>query len=337
MKKIITILISLLTIISMLSSTAVSAVEKMSDVQINNIMEDYLQKGEFLKDYTSGDWVYGQRLNEYHSDTEEDEDGEPKLIAIEVTHEIRRYKNSTATSVIIPNSIDGHKIYSVFHLTFKNSPNLDKVVLSNGIKFIDAYVFKNHKKLKQVVLPISMEFIGYGTFHNCKKLKTVTLPKNSYINKRAFKNCINLENLNYKGTVKHDEGKGILYNPSFISDEAFANCIKLKNINLGNEGIGKKAFYNCKSLKFVSLPKNTTYIGKKAFEQCKSLSKVTIKDTKKSPKLDKNAFKNTKKGIKFVVKNKRVAKQLKKQLKKSGVKNAKILIGKKVVYQNING
>ena len=57
----------------------------------------------------------------------------------------------------------------------------------------------------------------------------------------------------------------------------------------------------------------------------------------RAPEIQWNAFKNTKKGIKFVVKNKRVAKSLKKKLKGTGVRNAKILIGKKVVYQNING
>ncbi len=57
------------------------------------------------------------------------------------------------------------------------------------------------------------------------------------------------------------------------------------------------------------------------------------------PYIGKSAFQNTKKGIKFVVKNKKVAKHLKKELKnkKSRVRNAKILVGKKVVYKNING
>lgn len=51
--------------------------------------------------------------------------------------------------------------------------------------------------------------------------------------------------------------------------------------------------------------------------------------------LYESAFSNTKKGIKFYVKNKKVAKSLKKQLKGSGVRNAKILVGKKVVYKNV--
>ena len=71
------------------------------------------------------------------------------------------------------------------------------------------------------------------------------------------------------------------------------------------------------------------------FCNCKKLSKITINNKKKAPKLSYFAFEKVKKGIKIVVKNKKIAKELKKQLKKSesGVKNAKIMVGKKVIYK----
>ena len=69
----------------------------------------------------------------------------------------------------------------------------------------------------------------------------------------------------------------------------------------------------------------------------KSTKKVNIESEIKIPIIGKNAFKNTKDGIQFIVKNQTIADQLKEQLNGSGVKNVKILIGKKVVYQNING
>ena len=56
---------------------------------------------------------------------------------------------------------------------------------------------------------------------------------------------------------------------------------------------------------------------------------------KESPIIEDTAFKNTKDEIKFYVKNQTVAAQLNEQLKGSGVRNAKILIGKKVVYKNV--
>ena len=313
MKKIIKILISLLTIISMLCSNAVSAIEKMSDVQLNAIFDDWFNNYS-MKTFISDDWEYHTTINGIYSSTESDYEGDPALLAYEMVYEIDGYRNENATNVVIPSIIDGKKIYKVSRPTFEKNKNLKKVTYSNGIKEVDVETFENHKKLQEVILPTSITYIGSEAFHNCKNLKKVKLPNNVYINEGAFKNCIKLKNLNFKGTAKYDKDPEILTITSDISKEAFANCVKLEKINLEIEGIEKKAFYNCKSL-----------------------SKVTFKNEKKSPYIDKNAFKNTKKGIKFVVKNKRVAKQLKKRLKGTGVKNAKILIGKKVVYQNING
>ena len=85
------------------------------------------------------------------------------------------------------------------------------------------------------------------------------------------------------------------------------------------------------------MPKGLKTVEYWAFRDCKNLSKVIIKNTKKSPKFYDGCFKNTKNGIQFIVKNQTIADQLKEQLNGTGVKNAKILIGKKVVYQNIIG
>ena len=38
----------------------------------------------------------------------------------------------------------------------------------------------------------------------------------------------------------------------------------------------KKAFYNCKNLKSVVIPKKVKTVGKKAFYNCKKLRSVTI-------------------------------------------------------------
>ena len=315
MKKTIAIIISLITTILILSSSTVSAIEKMSYEQLDAIFDDWFNNYS-MKTFISNDWEYGTTINEIYSATESDEEEGPELLAYEMVYEINGYRNKNATNVVIPSSIDGKKIYSVIRPTFETSKNIKKVTYSNGIKEVDVETFENHKKLQEVILPTSIRYIGSEAFHNCKNLKKVTLPNNVFIYIGAFKNCVKLKNLNFKGTAKYDKDPEILTVTSDISKEAFANCVKLEKIKLEIEGIEKKAFYNCKSL-----------------------SKVTFKNEKKSPYIAKNAFKNTKKGIKFVVKNKKVAKQLKKQLinKKSGVKNAKILIGKKVVYQNING
>lgn len=109
---------------------------------------------------------------------------------------------------------------------------------------------------------------------------------------------------------------------------------KLKSIDFSGITVESIKAEKVKSLTCVTLPENCKIV-ECAFAGCKKLAKITISNIKKAPKIQKGTFKNTKKGIKFYVKNKKTAKSLKKQLKNSGVRKAKIYVGKKLVYKNV--
>ena len=218
----------------------------------------------------------------------------------------------------MPNTIEDTFYYRYL---FKRN-NLRKVYLSDNLKKIDLSSLQNCKNLEYVYIGTNTKEIGESAFCSDEKLKTVKIKskKLKTIGESSFNGCSSLKNINIPSTLKIIEGS---------------------------------AFRDCKSLKKIKLPKNLKKIGSFAFMDCKKLSKVIISNTNKAPeiknkvycyynykknkKVYQKTFSGTKKGIKFHVKNKKVAKSLKKQLKGSGVKNAKILIGKKVVYQNING
>lgn len=98
---------------------------------------------------------------------------------------------------------------------------------------------------------------------------------------------------------------------------------------------GEARAFHKTALKEVTLPSKVTKVEYAAFKSCSNLSKVTLKSTKKAPVFEKKVFGNTKSGLSFYVKNKIVAKSLKKALKGTGVKKAKIYVGKKLVYKNV--
>ena len=127
-----------------------------------------------------------------------------------------------------------------------------------------------------------------------------------------------------------------------IYSDAFSRCKKLRGFRKQNlleltniKAIYSSAFNDCIFLRGVKLGKNIKEIGKQAFIGCKKLNKVYLDCKRPISSIGSHAFLNTKSGIKFYVKNKKVAKDLKKKLKHSGVKNAKIYIGKKLIYKNI--
>lgn len=186
-------------------------------------------------------------------------------------------------------------------LSLVNSKKTYKV--SKGTKKID---FFGVKKLEKVYLPASLKTITFNAFGRCRNLKTVKINnKTQKIGICAFEKCTSLERIDLP-----------------------------KNL----EGIGYSAFMDCYALKEFVIPKKVKKIKFWTFKNCAELSRVKIESQERSPKIEDTAFENTAEGIEFIVKNQKVANQLKEQLSqnKKGVKKAKILIGDKVVYDNIN-
>lgn len=229
-------------------------------------------------------------------------------------------------------------LYSKDMKTLCLYPNRNEMTIykmPDSVKFASGIEKANN--LEYIFFSNNMKRIDYCVNY-CENLKYVRIGKNTKkIGSEAFLGNHKLKVVKIKSKKLKD-----------IGEIAFCGCYSLKKINIPStvKTIGEGAFWQCKSLKKITLPKNLKSIGFSAFADCKKLSKVIINNKKKAPKISKDvvnsetgvykkAFKNTKKGIKFYVKNKKVAKSLKKQLKGSGVRNAKILVGKKVVYKNV--
>ena len=263
-----------------------------------------------------------------------------------ITYELWSDGSFTANSVIdifssakiikIPNSISyNNKTYEIDTFSFykdngkctkpKSSNTCEKLIMNNVDVFMGISKWNNLKEIH-----VSKVYTYFGCINNCKKLQKIFISgsKDTDTSTSDISNNKNLRVISYKDIYQ-------------IETKAVYNCPKLQSVIFSSniENIDTKAFIKCNNLSKVIFKnvKESSYIDTKAFSKCKKLSKVIFKNVKKLPYIDENAFKNTKKGIKFVVKNKKVAKQLKKQLKESGVRNARILVGKKVVYQNING
>lgn len=106
----------------------------------------------------------------------------------------------------------------------------------------------------------------------------------------------------------------------------------LKTLDLSNievTSFNAKGVWHMKSVTFGKIKK----LVKHSFRGCKSIEKIEFKE--EIPKIYKDAFKNKKQGIEFYVKNKTAAKTLKTRLKGKGIKNAKIYAKGKLVYENV--
>lgn len=187
-----------------------------------------------------------------------------------------------------------------------NYAGLTSFEIPSSVTAIGAGAFKDCKSLGDITFhePASILVIGENAFQQCVALKSIMLPESvTEIKKDAFNSCVSLTSVFIpKSTTK-------------VDSEAFAFCGNLTKIEVDKDNpdyayidgmltskdktvlkifpagkanvkitllspsfteIGDKAFYYCKKLKNVTLPKKVTKIGVEAFRMCDNLKTIAF-------------------------------------------------------------
>ena len=139
--------------------------------------------------------------------------------------------------------------------------------------------------------------IGEDAFNQCTALTTIKLPAElKTIDAQAFRTCINLATVDY-GTKVETIGDGAFWYTRALKKFFFKGSVKtlgadafresgLTCVHLkGDMTIGKEAFMNCTSLKYVEFPATSsatqplTYVAESMFAGCTSLPFITLPST----------------------------------------------------------
>ena len=195
--------------------------------------------------------------------------------------------------------------------SFANMKQLRKVVFPESLKKIGKYAFENCPRLRKVTLPEGLEEIGNGAFRECGLTK-INIPKNlkktggttfydtpfeKKLKKKADGDFIIFNgDIIYKYIGK-DENVIIPDNIISICDQAFWKS-KIKSVTIpeGVKSVGGAfeysgiekiklpdtvegndlEFCDCKYLKEIMLPENTTKLHSYAFKNCYSLENIVL-------------------------------------------------------------
>ena len=139
--------------------------------------------------------------------------------------------------------------------------------------------------------------IGANAFNQCTALTTIKLPAElKTIDAQAFRSCDHLATVDY-GTKVETIGDGAFWSTGALKKFFFKGSVKtlgadafresgLTCVHLkGDMTIGKDAFMDCKSLKYVEFPATSsatqplTYVAESMFAGCTSLPFITLPST----------------------------------------------------------
>jgi hypothetical protein len=155
-----------------------------------------------------------------------------------------------------------------------------------GSNYINVNTEKK-KKIVSIALPQSIAIIETNAFLDCTALISAELPNVTSIGHMAFGGCSNLESvlmpeiLELTNTVATASTHG-----------AFYNCVSLKSVSMPKAtAIQRDSFYKCTALTSISLPQ-ATVIGEGTFRHCDNLLSVSIP---KAAFIGDNAFNDCKK------------------------------------------
>ena len=228
---------------------------------------------------------------------------------------------------------DGYDDYDDVSKVTPNTPwknyatKIKTVVIEKGVKNIGSLAFMNCTNLATVKITGSVSSVGFLSFANCRKLTNISLPKNlTSIQSFAFMNCnkltkVTIPNSNIKMNIDSDVFFGCTKLKSFnipkqvykIGDGAFS-CPNLTMITVDKNNkyfvsdnnvlyrAGKKyllqyapgkkntrftipstvkqmgvaSFMYCKNLKLVTLSKSIKWIEQNNFAYCTNLETIVI-------------------------------------------------------------
>lgn len=174
------------------------------------------------------------------------------------------------TDLEIPGGVTDLGVYA-----FRNCSKLISLTLHEGLTSIASHAFTACRSLQKVNIPSTVTSIGSMAFYECKGLQEVSFSEGiREMDDFVFYKCDSLTKVTLPGSLE------------VIPGGTFASCGALQSIvipegvkSLGafsNASSNAGVFFECTSLRTVSLPSTLTKIMGATFDSCENLQDITL-------------------------------------------------------------
>src|SRR5574344_737616 len=162
-----------------------------------------------------------------------------------------------ATTLTIPNTIDGKKVRSIGDWTFMFCRSLTNITIHNSVKSTGDWAFYSCSSLTNITIPNSVTSIGDWAFENCSSLININ---------------VSSDNRNYSSI------DGVLFNKAKTEIIKFPAGKQVTSYSIPNSitSIGDRTFACCRSLTNITIPNSVTSIGVGVFDYCSSLKSIDV-------------------------------------------------------------
>ncbi len=173
--------------------------------------------------------------------------------------------NGSASRIIIPEEIDGHKVVGVSG--FNGNKDITYLSIPASVKSIGLKAFYDCSSLTQVDMTDGLEEIGELAFSSCDNLKEFNMPDTVTVLGEAALRSSGVESIHISTGL------------DTLSDYCFSVCESLEGsitIPSNIKVISDYAFGHDSSLTEVVIEDGATSIGTEAFGECEKLAKVVV-------------------------------------------------------------
>ena len=169
---------------------------------------------------------------------------------------VYQYDGKTSEGEIeIPSRLGGYPVTALAKSALAGK-DFTKVVLPDTLEKIGDYAFSACSQLREITIPASVEALGNGVFTQCDALEEFSIdPTNPY-----------LKETNH--VIYTADGKTLVA-AAGRTDERIA-------VPLTVEKIQSYAFYNCDTLKSITIPGSVRELGEGCFGGCAHLNQVEL-------------------------------------------------------------